>query len=383
MVQSDPSCAPPDRGYPQLRRIGIVSRRAVGRRSEWLEGVQATLDRTVAVKRLRSEFAAEPRMRELFFAAGREAADIVHPSAMSIYNIFPEQDCIVTEWSAEPTLRDRRDPVPALSVVRIATAIFDSLALLHATARSHGNLSPGNVFIDGRCGVRITDFFHPVVSGDGDALFPDDGRYVAPEVMNGSASDWRSDVYSVAAMLLDIVEPGAASGSGRLRDLLERMRDPRPENRGESPDDISRNLQRLRRLEESRAGLGGGSRRRGRRQYRRIPAELSVKMRRRSATPVETAAILSRIQDIGENGVFVATATPLNVGSIVELHFALVGQEDMIHAFGIVRWQSEPPFASGMGIQFVEVGESGIGRLRAYLRGRTNGGDAAPVSGKP
>ncbi len=109
------------------------------------------------------------------------------------------------------------------------------------------------------------------------------------------------------------------------------------------------------------------------RQYRRIPAEITVAVKKRSASPAETGQILSRIQDIGENGVFVSTDEPMPIGSIVELDFSLVKDGGRVHAFGLVRWLSEPPQTPGMGVQFVEVDEQGIRTLRDFVQKKNPG----------
>ena len=107
---------------------------------------------------------------------------------------------------------------------------------------------------------------------------------------------------------------------------------------------------------------------RRRRMYRRVPGEFDVSLRRRTATPEETAVILNRIRDIGESGVFVETDDEfIGVGSIIELDFTLKGVEGNVHAFGVVRWKSSPPLPRGVGVQFLEVDQEGLARLRRFL----------------
>lgn len=77
------------------------------------------------------------------------------------------------------------------------------------------------------------------------------------------------------------------------------------------------------------------------------------------------------MRDIGESGVFVETDDELIViGSILELDFTLKGVEGNVHAFGIVRWKSSPPMPRGVGVQFMEVDQAGLARLRKFLESK-------------
>jgi hypothetical protein len=150
-------------------------------------------------------------------------------------------------------------------------------------------------------------------------------------------------------------------------ELLELMRALDPCRRGESPLSAQSALRRVKVIEESRLG-GTPTLVRRRRMYRRVPGEFDVSLRRRSATPGETAVLLNRIRDIGESGVFVETDDEfIRVGSILELDFALKGVEGNVHAFGVVRWKSIPPMPQGVGIQFLEVDQDGLANLRRFL----------------
>ncbi|MDR1612070.1 MAG: PilZ domain-containing protein [Planctomycetota bacterium] len=346
---------------PRLRGIDIIRMRHRGRRSDWFEGVQTMLARTVAVKRLRVDLAAAG-FADSFIEAGRRAAEIVHPSSLPVYNVFPEQNCIVMEWCPDQSLGGKSRVLSTLDALRVGAGVFDCLAGLHATGRCHGNLFPGNVFLLPSGWIRVDDFFQPA-SGAGRPLFADDSRYVAPELLAGGCGDWRSDLFSLGAILREALAPEAAGD--RLSAAIGAFLSAAPERRGASPAAALQFFKASLRREENRLG---GSTPRPQRQYRRIPAEMSVQVKRRSATPVETAAILSKIRDIGENGVFVGVPDPLAVGSIVELDFELRGDYGNIHAFGVVRWRSEAQAASGMGVQFVEVDDDGVEKLRNYMR---------------
>jgi serine/threonine protein kinase len=342
-----------------------VAPAGAGGRSQWYQATQLRLNRTVALKFLRPSLAESEFFLECFFQAARQAATIVHPSALPIINIYPAQRCLAVQWCKGRPLRECSGALSPHRTAAVGETVLECLASLHATGRCHGNLSGGNIFLDDSGGVWIDDFFQPPVMDDGERLFRGSHAHMAPELLQTGRMDWRTDVFSLGCILNTLVD-----GQDRPREMagiIEAMRALDPSRRGENAAQVREALGRVRRLEESRRNATS-IRQQRRRRYRRVPAEFQVSLRRRSATPGETAVILNKIRDIGESGVFVETADELlSIGSILELDFALRGVGGKVHAFGIVRWRSEPPLPSGVGVQFLEVDQAGLRQLREFL----------------
>ncbi len=347
--------------------LRLLAKAGTGRRSQWFRAEQVRLNRNVALKVLRPFLAESARFREIFLEAGRQAAAMVHPSALPIINIYPKQNAVAVSWCLGAPMKERIGALDGIHVARVGEVAMDCLASLHATGRCHGNLSSGNIFHDDVEGVWLDDFFQPPVMSDGERMFRGDYRFIAPEFFARGVLDWRSDVFSLGAVLAEVL--AGSEAYPELRDCLERMQSLRPDDRGASPQEILAIFKGVRRREEDKTGKGATVRRR--RMYRRVPGEFEVNLRRRSATPEETATILMRIKNIGESGVFVETEDDLLViGSIIELDFGLKGVEGNVHAFGVVRWRSSPPMPRGVGVQFLEVDQAGLARLRKFLEGK-------------
>lgn len=351
-------------GFRKPDGLKIVTRAGIGRRSLWFQAHQVRLDRNVALKFLRPQLAERPEFLEAFLEAGRQAAVMVHPAVLPIINVHPGHHCIVMQWCQGTPVARMAGSVDAFRTAFAGEVVMDCLSTLHATDRCHGNLTPGNIFIGDSGKVWINDFFQPpFLRGEG-MEFKCDQRYIAPEVRL-SGPDWRADVFSLGCVL-----DTALAGEERPRELaalIGAMRSPEPMSRGESPQAVHAAFRRIRLAEAARLGMTRDTIRR-RRMYRRVPTEFAVELRRRSATPVETASILMKVRDIGESGVFVETDDELiGIGSILELDFTLKGARGNVHAFGVVRWKSEPPMPRGVGVQFVEVDREGLDSLRKFL----------------
>ena len=118
----------------------------------------------------------------------------------------------VLDWIEGGLLRERLyegRPLDAAESVRIATQLCDALAYCHARGIVHRDLKPDNVLVgaDGR--VTLMDFGAALLEGGrkittvSPALGTPD--YMSPEQVEGQRGDARSDVYSLGAMLYEML----------------------------------------------------------------------------------------------------------------------------------------------------------------------------------
>jgi len=336
-----------------------------GPRAWVFQGSQIALDRPVALKILKPDVSANER--RLFLGAVRAAASLVHSRVVPIINVVEEEDAVVvaSEWVPSPTLTARlvaHGPLSQEDACRLATDVMDAVHALHLTNRGHGNLVPGNVFVDGEGRGRVSDFFLPCPSA------PSRRGFAAPETANGRAPDWRSDLYAVAGLAW-MAANGRLPAEGvppvdeqtEWGRWLADWRAPDPDTR--APDLASA----VKRLAEMRAAAGEGLESRDARRYRRMPANLEVEFRTWSTTPERTARFFSRMRDIGESGVFIRADHPLPVGSMIDVAFEIPGAGHKMTALGLVRWHSRPPAEPGMGVQFVETATDDREEFRTFL----------------
>lgn len=175
--------------------------------------VDEVLDRQVAVKEMRlDDMAAEDARvrRERTLREGRATARIDHPNVVRVYDVVQEADrlWIVMELvdcrSLEQVLV-QDGPVGRAEAVRIATGLARALREVHAVGVLHRDIKPGNVLIDTRGRVVLTDFGIAAIQ-DSAALTmagmligsPD---YMAPERIEGRQQGPPSDLWSLGATL--------------------------------------------------------------------------------------------------------------------------------------------------------------------------------------
>jgi TolB-like protein/Flp pilus assembly protein TadD/predicted Ser/Thr protein kinase len=186
------------------------------------------LERDVALKLIREEFAADGERLARFEREARAIAALNHPSIVTIYAI--EEDSgrrfFTMEFVEGRTLREVTPPVglPAPELLRVGVALADALAAAHARGIVHRDLKPANVMITHEGRVKVLDFGLAKMDVSGLPTATAVGRaadlgatrhgavlgttgYMAPEQVKGQPVDTRADLFALGLVLFE-----AASG---------------------------------------------------------------------------------------------------------------------------------------------------------------------------
>ncbi|MBK5297578.1 MAG: serine/threonine protein kinase [Vicinamibacteria bacterium] len=201
----------------------IVGPLGAGGMGEVYDAKDTRLDRGVAIKILRPEFADAPDRRARFEREARAIASLNHPHICTLHDIGHHDDIafLVMERLEGETLADRlvRGPLPFAEALVCAGQIADALDRAHGQGIVHRDLKPANIMLT-RSGVKLLDF------GLAQLLAPDapvaDGltragtltqegvivgtlQYMAPEQLEGKPTDARSDLFAFGAILYEMV----------------------------------------------------------------------------------------------------------------------------------------------------------------------------------
>jgi tetratricopeptide (TPR) repeat protein len=167
----------------------------------------------VALKLLRAEITLDPRLVERFRNELKFARRITHPNVCRVYHFGEHAGAyyITMELVAGEDLTSllrRSGPLEATKVVAIARQVCAGLAEAHRHEVVHRDLKPQNVMIDRQGRVRVMDF--GIARHLGTAGMTETGmivgtpEYMAPEQIDGTGLDARSDVYAVGVMLFEM-----------------------------------------------------------------------------------------------------------------------------------------------------------------------------------
>lgn len=179
------------------------------------------LERPVAVKIIKREFAGDADVADRFLREARTMAKLRHPNAAMIYdagNLPDGRHFIVMEFVEGETLSQslsRQGRFSPTQAVNIATQICDVLEEAHRIGIIHRDLKPSNILL-GKRGVCVLDFGVAKVlasSADSTATYASTGsgqligtpRYMSPEQCLGQRVGARSDLYSLGVLLYEML----------------------------------------------------------------------------------------------------------------------------------------------------------------------------------
>jgi len=187
-------------------------------------GRDLRLGRTVAVKQLRSDLAADDTFQARFRKEAQSTAALNHPSIGAVYDTGDAVDkhgnhvpYIVMEYIEGQTLRDimrgaedgrKILPERALS---ITADVLSALDYSHRSGIIHRDIKPANVMLTPGGQVKVMDFGIARAIADTSAAMTQTAavigtaQYLSPEQARGETVDARSDIYSTGCLLYELL----------------------------------------------------------------------------------------------------------------------------------------------------------------------------------
>ncbi len=235
-IRSTPSAAPPPVD-PLLGRViagkfAVNERLGAGAMGIVYRATQIALERTVAIKVLHRDFAADPEFADRFWREAKAASRLDHPNSIRVLDFGQESDgllylameyvegCDLFDWKSQ------RGPLAPGTIVELLSQVLAALAVAHDMAVVHRDLKPENIMIvrgksdDGRAIdiVKVCDFGIAKIldSSRASAREPDRKHstaglvvgtpaYMSPEQARGEKQDARSDLYAVGVVLYELL----------------------------------------------------------------------------------------------------------------------------------------------------------------------------------
>ena len=222
------------------------------------------LDRTIALKILPGDLAADLDRMQRFEREARAASALNHPNVATIYDVGESDGIhfIAMEHVDGETIAARigGQPLTASEVIDIAVQAADALDVAHAKGITHRDIKPANLMLTHRGHVKVLDFGIAKTTR-GDALTPNDdwsveprtafgrvigsGPYMSPEQILGGDVDPRSDVFSLGVVIYQMAT-GRLPFSGATRpEMMESIRHATPEPIIRLNPDIPVELERI------------------------------------------------------------------------------------------------------------------------------------------
>jgi eukaryotic-like serine/threonine-protein kinase len=202
--------------------ISFISRGGMG---EVYLAQDKRLTRKVALKLLPGAFTKDNDRLRRFEQEARAASALNHPNIITIYEIFEANSThvIATEYVEGETLRQRlgRSGLSLSETLNIAIQIADALAAAHKAGIIHRDIKPENVMLRPDGYVKILDFGLAKLSEDttaavageaptlqvrtGSGFVLGTAGYMSPEQARGLVVDNRSDIFSLGAVMYELL----------------------------------------------------------------------------------------------------------------------------------------------------------------------------------
>jgi serine/threonine protein kinase/Tol biopolymer transport system component len=184
------------------------------------------LERTVAIKILPAQFSNDPVRKQRFEREARTISGLNHPNICVLHDVGSQDgvDYLVMECLDGGTLAKRleKGPLPLEQALRYGAQIADGLDKAHRNGIVHRDLKPGNIMLTAT-GAKLLDFglAKPAVpltsvvtltaAGTQDSPVTERGtivgtfQYMSPEQVEGKELDGRSDIFSLGAVLYEML----------------------------------------------------------------------------------------------------------------------------------------------------------------------------------
>ncbi len=223
----------------------------------------ARLGRHVAVKVLSPRVADSPEQVRRMEAEGRLAAAIAHPNVVTVHDVgrIDGMPFIVSELIEGESLRSviDRGALSRERALQLGEQLVRGLAAAHARGVVHRDLKPDNLLVAPDGTLKILDFGLARLTGahpewrEPDATQPGTvlgtAGYLSPEQARGEPADARSDLFSVGAILYELLSGQRAFDGATFAERLSSvLRDTPPglnaETLGEALPVVARCLEK-------------------------------------------------------------------------------------------------------------------------------------------
>jgi serine/threonine-protein kinase len=204
----------------------IVAPLGAGGMGEVYRARDTRLERTVAIKILPAQFSSDPVRKQRFEREAKTISSLNHPHICVLHDVGSQDgvDYLVMECVEGETLAKRleKGALPLEQVLKFGAQIADALDKAHRSGVVHRDLKPGNMMLTAT-GAKLLDFglAKPAVAmaslatmtGTGAKQSPatEQGtivgtfQYMSPEQIEGKELDGRSDIFSLGAVLYEML----------------------------------------------------------------------------------------------------------------------------------------------------------------------------------
>ncbi|PAQ13236.1 serine/threonine protein kinase [Bacillaceae bacterium SAOS 7] len=172
------------------------------------------LEREVAIKVLRLDFANEEEFLRRFQREAQSATSLVHPNIVNIFDVGEEEgiNYIVMEYVEGMTLKQyiqQFSPIPVEKAIDIMKQLSAAMAFAHHNSIIHRDIKPQNILVDANGNVKITDFGIAMALSATSITQTNavlgSVHYISPEQARGGMATKKSDIYALGIVMFELL----------------------------------------------------------------------------------------------------------------------------------------------------------------------------------
>ncbi|QUV85594.1 protein kinase [Chloracidobacterium sp. 2] len=222
MIPPSPPAGDPLIGRTIAGRFRVISKLGEGGMGAVYKAEQLKVNRLCAIKILSASFASDPDALARFNREAQMSSAFSHPHAVTIYDFGDDNGLhyLAMEFVEGETLSSvlrREGPLPLARTLAIARQACAALDAAHRMNIVHRDLKPDNIMLSRRDDgdwVKILDFGIAKMAGDAPQRGQDLTQagfvvgtplYMSPEQLAGERLDPRSDIYSLAIIIYQML----------------------------------------------------------------------------------------------------------------------------------------------------------------------------------
>jgi serine/threonine protein kinase len=236
-------------------RYEIIEKIGSGGMAVVYKGKDLLLNRVVAVKILRDQFAQDEGFVQRFRREAQSAASLSHPNIVSIYDVGQQDDTyfLVMEYVVGSSLKKlikQKGPMAPEEVIEIAFQLCEALEHAHQHGIIHRDIKPHNILVtaDGSR-VKVTDFGIARAVTTATVTYPKNMlgsvHYISPEQARGETAGEKTDIYAVGVVLYEMLTGSLPfNGDTPITVALKHVQD-KPESLRELNPEVPAGLEQI------------------------------------------------------------------------------------------------------------------------------------------
>lgn len=198
------------------------------------EGHDQLLERRVAIKLLRKDYSGIPGFRERFLQEARSAANLTHPNIVTVYDfgIDADEAFIVMELADGQDIKTILQSGRIFSIdecLDLGIQICNGLGYAHRAGIVHCDVKPQNIILTRDNIAKITDFgiaraVSTTSAAESSEVVWGSPHYMAPELADGAIPTPQADVYSIGAVLYELLTGLPPFDGENIEEILEQQK---------------------------------------------------------------------------------------------------------------------------------------------------------------